>query len=801
MGNSRSKLDHKVEVHNGAVTSTVPKTKIINPKRSSKRQQKDNSTPTKLPEKNQDKVDISRAQAAFGTPEKAIRKDFNNSINPMDKNGNVTTPLTAVMSPEQTYNLNSASTTPTVVNNSFESFGNSFDSLNSSPRKNLTESYGGVNLAPLHGMNCGQTNTDEICEMPDDPLFDDDDRLMVPKDRMDISDNDDAQSTQSSLSSVLGESSRRSKRKTPRKKTAPLSSQFDSPSRTESGTSKMSDSSDSLPNIYHGNGVCGLVSSPIDGNNSVASASFNSINTSDFESIGQMSHEISLSDVSRTSTIGSMKLKRKSRMPPYTRGINKRTVKSKRNQGFRPTAENAFETLPQHLIKNALIRQATSTLKDQRFVNRRILKLGPLTAAKIHVTDFECLNKREQRDCERREKRKLKEYDMPTSATFCDGEDAISVTLDSFDLFKECILKLCGIQIQWVEVDLSELERSEKTSIVGDENNGHKEEIEDVNSRSANEQHLQPVRLQIMEEKSQLSHTDSGRSLYSLGKYLHGKEWNEDAMFFYRISLFLLLSALNVREARLLDDRDDCAGFFYVKIASIGAKRNTPSHSHIANVLIKMGDIHGKFGEINDALQAYRGANTFWSKYLASLRHLSARETGSISDMDNFKEHTDAVEGIALTHNRIGGVYCSKGELDSALNSFHQALELQVEALGDNHIEVAKTLHNIGVSHRHKENLDDALKYYIQAYNIFKAELGQENLDAVRTLHNIGGVHRRRKEYKEAMQCFKQVLNVRRTLLGDGHPSVSITLVSMAAVLRRSGQTEEANKFYSAAIR
>lgn len=755
------------------------------------------------------KVDNTDKQQTFVTPQKkAIKKETgtsssNHMIKPKEENMGVATPLTAPLSPEQTLHLNSASTMPT-IDGSFDSVGNSLggSASYSSVRKDLTEAYGVFDLAPLHEKKNDGTNKDEEYEMPDDPLFEEADKIiesirsMPSNERLEEYDDNDASSTQSSLSSVLGES-----RKQLRKRSKPLQSSYDSPpiARKESATSNISDSSDSLPNVFHGNSIRGLGSSHINGPASVASFSYNSINTSDFDSVG---NETTLSDVSRSSTIGSMQLKRKSRMPAYPRGKSKRSTKSKKNQGPRPTAENAFETLPQHLIKSALIRQAASTLKDQRFVNRRILKLGPVAASKVHVTDFECLYKREQRDAERREKKKIKESDLPTSATFCDGEDAISVTLDSFDLFRECILKLCGIQIQWVEVDLSELDETGQEDDVAVGARASKDDDNaDENDSASDETPAPPVRLHLVEDKSQLSHVDSGRALFSLGKYLHGREWNEDAMFFYRTSLFLLLSALGVRESRLLDDRDDCAGFFYVKIASKGSKKNTPSHPHIAALLTKMGDIHGKFGEINDALQAYRGANAFWTKHLSSLKTLTTKDTGSSSDSDNLKEHTAAVEGIALTHNRIGGVYCSKGELDSALKSFNQALELQIEALGDDHLEVAKTLHNIGVSYRHKENLDEALNFYTRAYHIFESELGQHHLDTVRTLHNIGGVHRRRKEYEAAMHCFKQVLTVRRTLLGDGHPSVSITLVSMAAVLRRSGQIEEANKFYSAAIR
>jgi tetratricopeptide (TPR) repeat protein len=294
---------------------------------------------------------------------------------------------------------------------------------------------------------------------------------------------------------------------------------------------------------------------------------------------------------------------------------------------------------------------------------------------------------------------------------------------------------------------------------------------------------------------------DSGKALFCLGKFLHKKEFNDDAMSFYRYALFLLLQELEISEPSLLDDSMDCSGFFYVDVAEVGKTACTPAHQDLAHLLTKMGDVHGKFMEVNDAMHAYRAAQVFWTRFLADHEIHSIVDCETTDDMDLLDEYADAVEGLALTHNRIGGVYCTRGELNLALNSFHEALDLQVDVLGPSHLEVAKTLHNIGVAHRHNNELDEALDYYTKAHRIFEQNLGRDNLDTVRTLHNIGGVYRRRKEYEKALSCFREVIKVRRSLLGDGHPSVSITLVSMAAVLRRSGKAEEANKFYAAAMK
>jgi len=524
--------------------------------------------------------------------------------------------------------------------------------------------------------------------------------------------------------------------------------------------------------------------------NSVSPSTYSiSTYSTDLESIGKFSTDTSLSDLSFSNSIASLNLKRKKRRsPPQPQLQNSRvsssnqglsgSKKKRRNCTERPMAHNAFETLPRHLIKSALVRQATTTLRDERFVRRRIVKLGPVPAAKIHVSDLLYLQKREEKDCERRETLGV-EASMPDASLFWDGDCAMSVTLESFDLFQKCILELCSVRMVNLAVDCELL-------------NGDAAACGDIRPSTAEKKKSKTRAIAIL---------DAAKAIYLLGKCVHRKEWNEEAMEYYRSALFLFLTELGIQEPCLLDESGDCAGFFYVRIANAGVDIYSTVHKNIATLLTKMGDIHGKNNEINDALHSYRASQVFWKKYLSEKKIASVNDCECVADMVDLDDHAAAVEGLALTHNRIGGVYCSKGNLGAALISFNEAMEMQLKALGPDHLEVAKTLHNIGVSHRHSKDLDQALEYYHKALRIFEMNLGREHLDTVRTLHNIGGVYRRQKKYDEAMSCFRDVLKVRRTQLGDNHPSVSITLVSIAAVLRRSGKVEEANTYYSEAMK
>ncbi len=509
---------------------------------------------------------------------------------------------------------------------------------------------------------------------------------------------------------------------------------------------------------------------------------------SDYESLGPYSVSgcsFSVADLSMTPSTASLFIRRSmgsSHASPARSRAESCSSSTYRRRPAKPNGNNVFETLPRHLIKSSLLRQAVSTLRDERFLNRRILRLGAIHAARVHVSDFVCMERKLEQDAAKIEhERTSLEASMPSADTFADGDDLESVTIDSLELFEKCILELCGIQT--IEVDITDGE-----GLDNDESPSSSSSSKQPNAYSENTAKKQEINNIL--PKILLS--DGGRALYALGKYCQKSDWNDDAMQFYKHALYLYFLDLGVEEPRLLDNSDDCDGFFYVKAARECVHESSPTHQYLGTLFTKMGDVHGRCQEKNDALRAYRASEVFWRRYISDLVDMD--------EVENVNEIVAAVEALALAFNRIGGVYTAKGELEAATVSFSEALEMQLDTLGEDHVEVGKTLHNIGVCHRHNDDWDTALEYYIKAHEILQRNLGTDHLDTVRTLHNIGGVYRRQRQYAKAMECFKEVLVVRRNCLGDDHPSVAITLVSMAAVLRRSGKVDEANKFYAAAV-
>ena len=328
---------------------------------------------------------------------------------------------------------------------------------------------------------------------------------------------------------------------------------------------------------------------------------------------------------------------------------------------------------------------------------------------------------------------------MPDSSMLPDGEDLESVTLDSFEIFEKCVLELCGIKMTGYDLDAVEEARLSLDSVAED-TDGADDHVtnEDIDGADDNITPLPDTVDTIGRLERKILLADGGKALFRLGKYCDKCDWDSDAMQFYKHALYLYFLDLDVEEPRLLDNSDDCDGLFYIQCARVCVNQSSPAHQQLGMIFRKMGDIHGKNkGEENDALLAYRAARVFWNKVIEDSPVKNVEDCKNANDYDKLSKHLEAVEGLALTFNRIGGVYTSKGDLQSALTAFHEALDIQIETLGCENLEVAKIFHNIGVCHRHSDNWDEALEYYQYAFGIFEHFLGRDHLDTVRTLQEV----------------------------------------------------------------
>lgn len=102
-------------------------------------------------------------------------------------------------------------------------------------------------------------------------------------------------------------------------------------------------------------------------------------------------------------------------------------------------------------------------------------------------------------------------------------------------------------------------------------------------------------------------------------------------------------------------------------------------------------------------------------------------------------------------------MYQSVGDYEKAETHYHEALEIKLKALGENHPEIAQILNNLAF------------------------------------LYKVTG------NYTQAENFFQQALTVRRTIFGESHPTVALNLYTLADLYVATGRSQEALKLMNQA--
>ncbi|MFX0092510.1 MAG: tetratricopeptide repeat protein, partial [Candidatus Hodarchaeota archaeon] len=140
-------------------------------------------------------------------------------------------------------------------------------------------------------------------------------------------------------------------------------------------------------------------------------------------------------------------------------------------------------------------------------------------------------------------------------------------------------------------------------------------------------------------------------------------------------------------------------------------------------------------------------SNTFTAKVLNNYRHYNDALVYFQRALEAAKSRLDKQPKMAGTLNDIGLIYFRTGQSKEALNTFHQALEIN-EKIG-NFRGMTDQLGNMGVLYRDTNDPEKALEYFQKAYDLYKES--KDILGMASQLGNIGVIYSDRYDFQKAM--------------------------------------------------
>ncbi|UCG70638.1 MAG: tetratricopeptide repeat protein [Thermoplasmata archaeon] len=178
------------------------------------------------------------------------------------------------------------------------------------------------------------------------------------------------------------------------------------------------------------------------------------------------------------------------------------------------------------------------------------------------------------------------------------------------------------------------------------------------------------------------------------------------------------------------------------------------------------GDIYGIIGEYEKGIDSYKCA------------------LGLTEDIKN------KAQNIA----KIGGVYERKGEMDEAIRTSHEALDL---VKGEDCMEEALALRTLGVSHWHKGELSKARDFLEKCIHI--REKNGDMSGIITCLNDIGRVHKIGGEFEEAMEFYEKALKISNSI--DDQAGIALSLKNIGTIHHMTGDLRIAIDYYKRSLK
>jgi tetratricopeptide (TPR) repeat protein len=158
---------------------------------------------------------------------------------------------------------------------------------------------------------------------------------------------------------------------------------------------------------------------------------------------------------------------------------------------------------------------------------------------------------------------------------------------------------------------------------------------------------------------------------------------------------------------------------------------------------------------------------------------------------------------VAITLHALADVHGTMGDYVEQRQLLEQSLAIKRRHYGgDQHVEVAAALHALAGVHDTMGDYVEQRRMLDRAISITRCHYGSdEHIKVAATLYELAGVHGSMGEYAEQRQLLEQVLAIeRRHFGGDEHVSVAATLHELAGVHGTMGEYAEQRRLLEQAL-
>ena len=175
---------------------------------------------------------------------------------------------------------------------------------------------------------------------------------------------------------------------------------------------------------------------------------------------------------------------------------------------------------------------------------------------------------------------------------------------------------------------------------------------------------------------------------------------------------------------------------------------------------------------------------------------ISAREVLDRGSEKIGRELQDQPLVQARLMDTIGKVYMALGLYDQAESYTKKALRTRISILGDEHVEVSKSLNSVADVLAKKGENDEAGRFYERSLSITQKIYGPDSLETAETLNKLGYILLRQEDFDGATESIKRALEIHEKILGPDNENVADSLNRLGTVYYIEGKYAEAEPVF-----
>ena len=155
---------------------------------------------------------------------------------------------------------------------------------------------------------------------------------------------------------------------------------------------------------------------------------------------------------------------------------------------------------------------------------------------------------------------------------------------------------------------------------------------------------------------------------------------------------------------------------------------------------------------------------------------------------------------VATTLHNLGRLYCIHGRYSEAETFYKRALSIKKASFGEDHLNIATTLSSLAVVYTSQEKYSKAERLCRRALSIKETVLGKDHPETSTTLNNLALVYYNKRKYSKAETLYLRDLTISEAFWGKNHPSVATTLNNLALLYYDQRKYSKAESLYQRAL-